>query len=144
AGDRGYVEASASGALAFALLLDNGAEVAVEPVGASAVLAVRSGIEVEREVSADGRSAIRPLGVPGPIGRQGGSRVTRWSRVVAWVALGDAVTVEGRLLRGAPFRGRRCLAATRIRVPGGTLEALCLAPGDEEPLDDSSSTSRSD
>jgi hypothetical protein len=132
AGGRTEAEASASGALAFAMLLDDGVELTVEPAGASAILGVRSAIEYRCVVPTDGRSEIRPLGSSGQIDPRR-SRVTQWSRIVAWLAAGDEVTVEGRLVRGAPFRGQQCLVATRITVAGGDLAAASLAPGEAEP-----------
>jgi hypothetical protein len=139
AGARGEFEASSSGALSFVVRLDDGVEMVVEPVGASAVLAVRAGIAFQREDGPDGCAQISALGVAGEIGRQEGSRITQRSRVVAWLAVGDEVTVEGRQFGGAPFRGRQSLAATEIRVAGGRLEVAVLEAGEAEPPADSSS-----
>ena len=132
AGARGAAEASATGALTFVMLLDDGVELMVEPVGASAILGIRSMLEYQSEVTAQGRSAIRPLGAAGKMVAEG-TRVTQWSRIVAWLAAGDEVTVEGRLVRGAPFRGQQCLVAARIWVAGGDLAAASLDPGEAEP-----------
>ena len=134
AGERGEA-ASASGALPFGVLLPDGVEVAVVPEGASAALAVRSGIDVQGVERADGNLEIA-LGVPGPMAMKKGTRITEWSRVVGWLAVGEEVTVEGRLVGGVPFRGRGSLVADRIRVAGGSLEVGRLAAGEAEPVAD--------
>jgi hypothetical protein len=122
-------DVTASGGLAFDLRADDGRELAVETAGAAAVLPVRLRFTFPRIVTAAARSAPAD-------GRPPRTALDQEMRRVCWLAVGDRVTVAGRLLGGgAPFRGRQMMAAISIRIEGTsapTLEVRSLEPADPE------------
>ena len=129
AGDSKVDEASASAAVAFRLLLDDGREVTIDPIGAMAALPVRWTASYQREVNV--AEALRR----GILETYEGRRpVTQEVRSVAWIAVGDAVSVRGRLVDpGRPFGGATLLLAEEVMVEGGTLRVASLAAGEPEP-----------
>jgi hypothetical protein len=121
-------KASASGALAFRLMLDDGREVIVEPVGAVAALPIRSTLVYQREIADDG---VRLTYGQRKTYQQ---RLKRESRAIAWLAVGDTVSVRGRFVGATrPFGGNQLLAAEQILVDSGKLRVGSLAAGEPEP-----------
>lgn len=118
------LDVASSGGLAFHLRADDGRELAVETAGAAAVLPVRLRFTFGREASvptSDGASV---------------KRMEQEVRRVSWLAVGDRVTVAGRLTgAGAPFRGRQVVAAVSIKIEGtgtSTLAVRALEPAEAE------------
>jgi hypothetical protein len=129
AADGKAAEAAASAALSFRLMLDDGREVIVEPTGAAARLSVRTRVVYQHEVREDEAPRMT-------IGRRNTyeSRLKRESRAIAWVAVGDTVSVRGRLVGTTrPFAGNQFLAAEQVVVGGGKLHVGSLTPGEAEP-----------
>ena len=121
-------DVAASGGLAFQLRADDGRELAVETAGAAVVLPVRLRFTFTRE------SHTAPV----PDGSRPPGRGVQQQEIrrVCWLAVGDRVTVAGRLTgAGAPFRGRQMVVAVSIRIEGTaapTLAVRALEPADPE------------
>jgi hypothetical protein len=129
AGDSKATNASASGALAFRLMLDDGGEVIVEPVGAVAALPIRSTLVYQRAVTEHSETRLT-------FGQRKThqQRLKRESRAVAWLAVGDTVSVRGRLVGSTrPFGDNQILVADHVLVDGGKLRVGSLAEGEPEP-----------